>query len=197
MIAKGLCRLLPLLLLACLAHGELLMTVWIARHGAREPKRACNEILQPGSKKFAGHRRLTNVGMRQQYILGRAFEAKYGEKFNISAATVAVRSTMYHRTFASGMSFLRGLKALGEQQPVLFVILSLRLDHMCPSEPVNPHSSCSSQCMISWEISGSLRSTTTTSALILSPSHTKAHFILEFMFSAKGPMKCSLQRLST
>ena len=90
-------------------QGELLTTVWVARHGAREPKSTWNGILRPEATRFQGYRRLTNVGMRQQHILGRIFQEKYGH-LNLSPASVVVRSTAFQRTFDSGLSFLTGFQ---------------------------------------------------------------------------------------
>jgi hypothetical protein len=113
--------LMLMLLLFSISDGKLLTTVWLARHGAREPKTAWNDILIPGGRRFQGHRRLTTVGLRQHYLLGRIFQEMYGDLFNISAGSVAVRSTTYQRTFASGMGFLRGLGPRNESFPILLV----------------------------------------------------------------------------
>ncbi len=91
------------------AYGKLLMTVCVVRHGAREPNHPYNEILEPFGKKFGGLRALTNIGERQQYILGEEFSQVYNTKSDISPAALVVRATDRDRTFMSGMSFLDGI----------------------------------------------------------------------------------------
>lgn len=106
---NGMSILIFLGLICFLTHGKLLMTIWVARHGAREPNIAHNEILVDQQNIFKGYRLLTNVGMRQQHILGRIFRDKYQSKFEITPASVLVRSTIYQRTIFSSLSFVSGI----------------------------------------------------------------------------------------
>ena len=105
------CTLLLFMFLVSQIHGELLMAVWVIRHGAREPNHPKNEILKEFGKEFVGKRLLTNVGMRQQYILGRMFQDKYRNEIDFSPASVVIRATDRSRTFKSSLSFLRGFDA--------------------------------------------------------------------------------------
>lgn len=109
--------LIPLQLLFVLGYGKLLMTVWVLRHGAREPIVAYNEPLEKYGIPFQGYGTLNNIGMRQHYLLGRIFKELYKDEFDISAETVVVRSTTIDRTFMSGMSFISGLTSeAGEKE---------------------------------------------------------------------------------
>ena len=112
MFARSVSSLFFLLYVIVLSvRGELLMAVWVARHGAREPNNPHNDLIVPFGKTFRGLRLLTNIGMRQHYILGRIFSDTYKDQIDISPSTVVVRSTIRDRTYMSGMSFLRGFGA--------------------------------------------------------------------------------------
>jgi len=117
MHAKYVCSfLLVLQLLVLYTNGKLLMSVWVARHGAREPNKPYNGLLAEFNKSFQGHRLLTNIGMRQHYLLGGIFRETYKNQFDITPASVVVRSTVHDRTFMSGMSFLRAFETKDQQQ---------------------------------------------------------------------------------
>ncbi len=100
---------LLLLLLPMAVTPKLLMTVWVSRHGAREPNIPYNDFLRPFNESFRGSRVLTNVGTRQHYVLGRAFAARYQGLFPITPATTVVRSSYCARTAMSGQSFILGM----------------------------------------------------------------------------------------
>jgi len=107
-LMKVYCGLLLLQSLFVFVYGELLMTVWIVRHGAREPIVAYNEPLKKYGIPFKGYGTLNNIGMRQQYLLGRIFKELYKDEFDMSPETLVVRSTTIDRTFMSSISFING-----------------------------------------------------------------------------------------
>ena len=90
------------------SNSKLIFTLCLIRHGARGPTEDLYNPLKlpPGE--------LTEVGMRQHYILGRELRNRYvgslqllSEKFNTSE--IFARSTDYPRTIISAQSFLSGL----------------------------------------------------------------------------------------
>jgi len=89
-------------------NAKLLFTIWIVRHGARTPKMPHNEILE----KFGGYLEpnyaMTNVGMRQEYILGRIFQDKFNSEFEIDPVNLQIEASNEDRTHISGFSFLYG-----------------------------------------------------------------------------------------
>ena len=109
MISHGFVGIFLLCIFWMKTEGELLMAVWVVRHGAREPNFPHNEIIKDQKNVFKGHRILTKVGMRQQYTIGRIFKDKYQNSFEITPASILVRSTTYTRTITSSLSFLSGI----------------------------------------------------------------------------------------
>ncbi len=99
---------LVLSLLPCTLTKPI-MVVWVVRHGAREPQLPQNQLLRPYGTAFKGYRMLTNIGTRQQFILGRIFRSLYQQDFDISPSSVVIRSTAWGRTGRSGMAFVYGL----------------------------------------------------------------------------------------
>eukprot|EP01022_Parablepharisma_sp_SALTPOND_P022103 TRINITY_DN4435_c0_g1_i1.p1 TRINITY_DN4435_c0_g1~~TRINITY_DN4435_c0_g1_i1.p1 ORF type:complete len:443 (-),score=25.13 TRINITY_DN4435_c0_g1_i1:90-1418(-) len=128
-------------------HSKLLFTIWFVRHGAKEPQEPLNEVFEPFNKSFLGHRILTNVGTRQQYILGRIFYDMYKNKFDINPGSLVFRSTVYSRTFESALSFIRGfadppycpIEKYNSQQPSFRPSLPIFTDEETTNEFFNTY----------------------------------------------------------
>ncbi len=131
------CVMLVFAVFFCAGRGELLMSVWMLRHGARETKRPHNYLLQNPSEGFRGNRILKNIGTRQHYILGRLFKQMYEDQIPMTPGSVIVRSTAHGRTFSCGLSFLRGIVNATQNSSANFTVfvskVPNRIGHKCPS----------------------------------------------------------------
>uniref|UniRef100_H2ZM94 acid phosphatase n=1 Tax=Ciona savignyi TaxID=51511 RepID=H2ZM94_CIOSA len=93
-------------------ENELIFANLIWRHGARSPVRSYptnpynNKPVWP-----QGFGQLTQVGMRQEYALGRYFRERYKHLLSsqYNRSEIYIRSTDYDRTLMSAQSNMAGL----------------------------------------------------------------------------------------
>jgi len=104
------CFILILISSFVFVHSKLLFTIWLVRHGAREPYKLPTEIIDFNKTEFQGFRTLTNIGTRQHYFLGKYFRKIYKNWLGeINPGNVIIRSTGCSRTLMSASAFAYGL----------------------------------------------------------------------------------------
>ena len=82
------------------------------RHGARSPSDLYNDDLDLIKEQWNGIQELTNVGLRQSYLLGHFIKNKYPNLINFekyNPKEIEVFSTMTNRTIMSARAHLNGI----------------------------------------------------------------------------------------
>ena len=107
---------LKLLLSQCflftLTQNEVIFVLEHFRHGARSPSELNENDLDTLGEKWNGLQELTNVGLRQHYLLGNHIRNKYPELINYqkyNPKEIEVLSTITNRTIMSARAQLHGI----------------------------------------------------------------------------------------
>ena len=114
MILKiNICKLLIIeLILFTISENKILFVFQHFRHGARTPSDLFEDDLDLIKEKWNGLKELTNVGLRQSYLLGHTIRNKYPNLINYkkyNPREIEAISTLTNRTIMSARAALIGI----------------------------------------------------------------------------------------
>ena len=105
------------------SNETVLFVFQMNRNGARAPNSGVNNGKDIYFEKWISNGELSNVGKRQQYLLGVKARKKYIEKYNLLSESynpqeIYIKSTDNNRTIESIYSFIQGLYSNGTGQKI-------------------------------------------------------------------------------
>lgn len=102
-----------------LSESKVIFVFEHYRHGARSPSDLFENDLDLLKEKWNGNQELTNLGIRQEYLLGNFIRNKYPDLINYekyNPKEIGVFSTMTNRTIMSARAHINGIFNIAKKQ---------------------------------------------------------------------------------